>query len=308
MAHEIATTLDGRNAMAYTGETPWHGLGQKLEANASLDDWAKASGLDYTLSATPVTNGPITVVGKQIIYREDKMEGLSVVSGRYKVVQPIEVLDFFKRYVNGVAQIETAGVLFGGRRYWAMARLEGEINIAGDITRPYLLMASSCDGSLTTQARLTSVRVVCNNTLQMSQRGAADVTLRHTSVFDAEDMGNKLEIMHQNLASQSDMLKTLASVQLTEARSREFMAKLFGTTTDNLNRQATRILELYTGQGIGSELESSKNTAYGLLQAATQYYDWEGGNKQDNRLQHAWFGAGADFKARIADDLLLLAA
>jgi len=47
MAHEIAKTADGRDAMAYVGDTPWHGLGQVLTADASLDTWATESGLDF---------------------------------------------------------------------------------------------------------------------------------------------------------------------------------------------------------------------------------------------------------------------
>ena len=306
MAHELATTIDGRTAMAYTGETPWHGLGQRLDENATIADWAIAAGLDYTLRTCSVTNGFVTVPGKSIIYREDTQQGLSVVSNRYCVVQPIQVLEFFERYVGGFAKIETAGVLFEGRRYWALARLDGEINVAGDITRPYLMLASSCDGSLATQARLTSVRVVCNNTLQMSQQGSADVVIRHNSNFDADAIGDKLDNIYESLRVQSETLKNLASIQVTEARAKEFLAKLYGTTTD-LNRQGARILQLFNGEAIGSEQESSKGTAYGLLQAATQYVDWEGGRKQDNRLQHAWFGDGADFKMRVANDLLALA-
>lgn len=308
MAHEIATTADGRHAMAYIGETPWHGLGQKLDETSTIEQWAVAAGLDYTLATTPVVNGPISVPGKQIIYRTDKMEGLSVVGDKYKIVQPVEVLDFFKQYVNGVAQIETAGVLHQGKRYWAMARLDGEINVAGDITRPYLLLATSCDGSLATQARLTSVRVVCNNTLQMSQRGKADVTVRHNSTFVAGEVSEKLEVIHAGLAAQGDMLKTLANVKVSEGRAKDFMAKLYGTANDALPRQANRVLELFNGAGIGADQDSSKGTAYGLLQAFTQYSDWEAGRSQDSRLFNSWFGQVADAKTNMANELMLLAA
>lgn len=304
MAHELATTADGRTAMAYAGETPWHGLGQKLDSGASIAEWAVAAGLNYELKTCDVVNGPITVEGKKIIYRDDTKLGLSIVSDKYKVVQPSQVLEFFERYVGGFAQIETAGVLYEGRRYWALAKLDGEINVAGDITKPYLMLASSCDGSLATQARLTTVRVVCNNTLQMANQGKANVLVRHTSHFNADDIGEKLDSISESLKQQAAMMKKLAKIKMDEAKARAFLAKMFGTTSDALNRQATRIYQLFDGQAIGAEQDSSRGTAYGLLQAATQYYDWEGGRFQSNRLQHAWFGDGADFKMQIADELL----
>jgi Domain of unknown function (DUF932) len=37
----------------------------------------------------------------------------------------------------------------------------------GNKVKSYLLLATSCDGTLCTTAQFTSLRVVCNNTLQM---------------------------------------------------------------------------------------------------------------------------------------------
>lgn len=299
MAHELALTADGKAAMAYVGETPWHGLGQKLEADAPIEAWLKASGLDYELKTAPVQNGPIHVPGKQIIYRDDTKDGLAVVSDRYKVVQPNQVLEFFRRYAGGMAQIETAGVLFGGRRYWALARLDGEINVAGDITLPYLMMASSCDGTLPTQARLTSVRVVCNNTLQLSQRGAADISVRHTSHLDLDAVHSKLESTRESLRLHAESLKRLAAMKMDSAKATEFLLKL--TESSELNRNTKRILELFEGAGIGADQDSSKGTAYGLLQSVTQYADWEHGRNQDSRLQNAWLGAMSQFKVKALE-------
>lgn len=48
---------------------------------------------------------------------------LSVVSNRYKVVQPKDVLHFYKDLVSaGGFELETAGVLKGGRKLWALAK------------------------------------------------------------------------------------------------------------------------------------------------------------------------------------------
>ena len=53
MAHMIDTTT-GRAAMAYTGQTPWHGLGQALTPGADIDTWTRQAGLGYTVLESPV--------------------------------------------------------------------------------------------------------------------------------------------------------------------------------------------------------------------------------------------------------------
>jgi hypothetical protein len=47
---------------------------------------------------------------------------LSVVSQRYNVVQPREILEFYRDFteVSGF-ELETAGVLKGGKKIWALA-------------------------------------------------------------------------------------------------------------------------------------------------------------------------------------------
>jgi len=47
MAHLIDT-------MAYTGQTPWHGLGNLLPAQQSLDIWLQAAGMDWTIEQSDV--------------------------------------------------------------------------------------------------------------------------------------------------------------------------------------------------------------------------------------------------------------
>ena len=307
MAHEIAKTAAGADAMAYVGETPWHGLGAKLDENASMETWAQASGLDFELDTVPVQNGNIKIAKKQIIYRKDNELGLAVVSDSYKIVQPREVLEFFADYVEGTAKLETAGVLHDGKRYWAMAKLDGEINIAGDISKPYILLSSSCDGSLATQAKLTTVRVVCNNTLQMATQGKADVVIRHNTVFDAQDVKLRLEGVYESLASHTAAMKALASLKMSNKAAEQFLNKIFDVKGEDMNRASTRVMELYKGDGLGADLESSKGTAFGLLNAFTQYADWEAGRNQNNRVFNSWFGYNANRKVEIADKLLELA-
>jgi hypothetical protein len=68
------------------------------------------------------------------------------------------------------------------------------------------------------------------------------------------------------------------------------------------------VLALYEGQGKGAELTSSKGTAFGLLNAVTEYVDHERrARSTDHRLDSAWFGQGATLKKKALDQAVLLA-
>ena len=314
MSHMIAKMEDGRDAMAYVGDTPWHGLGQQLTSDAPLEVWAKESGLDFELATTPVMYGsddmetPLQFNSKTVMYRKDTKQPLGIVSEKYKIVQPMEVLEFFRDMVGNIAHLETAGVLRDGANYWALARMDGEFNIAGDQVNQYLLLASSADGSLATQARLTSVRVVCNNTLQLAATGTPEATIRHNSVYRPEIMLEKLSEYNQAFKVFEQTAKILAGVKLSSKQALDVFTKVLGGK--DLNQSAPRVLralELYQGQGIGAELESAKGTAWGALNAVTQLVDWETARSDNARLKNAWFGNGASVKQETVKQLMEVA-
>ncbi len=319
MAHLIANTISGKAAMAYVGETPWHGLGQQLTADSSIETWAEESGLDFQLATADVEFTPPASVwngfkaqslpysGKKVMYRTDSNLPLGLVSSQYKIVQPIEVLEFFRDMVGSIAHLETAGVLRNGAHYWALAKMDGEFNIAGDKVNQYLLLASSADGSLATQARLTSVRVVCNNTLQLAQRGKANVSVRHNSVFKPEAIKAELANSNEAFKTFEQTAKALASIKLGSAKAQSIFTAILGGDEKNPSRAAARALALFEGAGIGAELESAKGTAWGALNAVTQLMDWETARTGDARLANAWFGGGVNVKQQAVDALLALA-
>ncbi|MNH46003.1 hypothetical protein D3C79_1086230 [compost metagenome] len=67
--------------------------------------------------------------------------------------------------------------------------------------------------------------------------------------------------------------------------------------------------ELYEGRGRGSHLDSARGTAWGLLNAVTEYVDHERrARSTEYRLDSAWFGQGAQIKQRALDRALQLVA
>lgn len=316
MAHMIAKTTEGKDAIAYVGSTPWHGLGQQLTEDSPIETWAVESGLNFKLATSPVhyKHSPDNVyaghifAGKRVMYREDTGHALGIVSDKYKIVQPIEVLEFFRDMVGTIAHLETAGVLRDGAHYWALARMEGEFDLAGDKVNQYLLLASSADGSLATQARLTSVRVVCNNTLQLAAQSKADVSIRHNSVFDPAKIKNSLADFNDTFKAFKQSAELLANIKTTDQQIAKIFTDILGGDVVKPSRAAVRALELYQGQGIGADLEAAKGTAWGALNAVTQLMDWETARTGDARLRNAWFGGGVNVKQQTMDSLLALAA
>lgn len=105
--------------MAYIGEVPWHGLGNQLSAHEPIEVWARQAGLDWKIREAPVrfTTETAERTGviesfpeNKVLFRSDTNVPLSVVSQRYKVVQPSEILEFYRDLtdVSGFA-LETAG-------------------------------------------------------------------------------------------------------------------------------------------------------------------------------------------------------
>jgi len=112
----------------------------------------------------------MTFPEQKVLYRSDTKAALSVVSSRYQVVQPKEILEFYRDLteVSGF-ELETAGVLKEGRKIWALAKTGQHATLKGnDTINGYLLLATACDGTLATTAQFTSIRVVCNNTLAVA--------------------------------------------------------------------------------------------------------------------------------------------
>jgi hypothetical protein len=69
------------------------------------------------------------------------------------------------------------------------------------------------------------------------------------------------------------------------------------------------VFNLYIGDGMGASMASANDTAWGLVNAVTQYVDHERrARSSDNRLDSAWFGAGASIKQKALDEALTLAA
>ncbi|HAV5345713.1 TPA: DUF932 domain-containing protein [Acinetobacter baumannii] len=344
MAHQVET-------MAFVGQTPWHGLGNQLTPNQPIEVWAEQAGMDWSIESSNVSymaknergqNILMPYEEQRVLYRSDTHEPLSVVSQRYQEVQPKEILEFYRELTEQSGfELETAGVLKGGRKFWALARTGQSGALKGkDVSHGYILLATACDGTLATTAQFTSIRVVCNNTLSIAIRGqnssAGVVKVPHSTKFDADKIKQQLGISIKTWDEHMYEMKQLTQRKVTQQEAAAYFDAVFNNTTMSAidqeesiiqyylkaasldkksnsksepnGRAITKAMEMFNGQGRGAELNSAKDTAYGLLCSITEFVDHERrAMSRDHRLNSAWFGMGANLKQRGLEYALSLA-
>ena len=343
MAHQI-------EQIAYVGETPWHGLGNQLSPNQPLEVWAQQAGMDWRIESSNVSYMAHNERGQSIImpfeeqrvlYRSDTHAPLSVVSQRYQEVQPKEILEFYRDLTEQSGfELETVGVLKGGKKFWALARTGQSTALKSkDVSNGYLLLATACDGTLATTAQFTSIRVVCNNTLAIALRGQSNsagvVKVPHSTKFDAEKVKQQLGISVRAWDEHMYEMKQLTQRKVSQQEAKAYFDAVFNNSTMSISdpeeniiqfyrnvaqqvqekkpepngRAMNKALEMFNGQGRGADLSSAKDTAYGLLCSITEFVDHERrAMSTDHRLDSAWFGAGASVKQRGLEQALALIA
>ncbi len=344
MAHLVET-------MAFVGDTPWHGLGNPLSPNQPIEVWAQQAGMDWRIESSNVSymaknergqNILMPYEEQRVLYRSDTHAPLSVVSQRFQEVQPKEILEFYRDLTEQSGfELETAGVLKGGRKFWALARTGQSAALKRkDISNGYILLATACDGTLATTAQFTSIRVVCNNTLAIALKGqnsnAGVVKVPHSTKFDAEKIKQQLGISVRAWDEHMYEMKQLSQRKVTQTEAAAYFDAVFNNTTMSIAEQDDNIIqfyrdvatqaqanskekpepnaksmskamEMFNGQGRGASLSSAKDTAYGLLCSMTEFIDHERRAMSiDHRLDSAWFGAGGVIKQRGLEQALKL--
>lgn len=223
MAHRIVD-----NMLAFKGETPWHGLGVAVDPMMTGEQMLVAAKMAWKVERRRLAmrqadgTGLLTdpLAGFRAIVRQDTDEVFQVATDRYHPLQNADIVEFFREYCEaGHATMETVGAIDGGRKVWALARLNGgtATELAGhDELRGYMLLATSHDGSLRTVGKPTQVRVVCWNTL------SASLNLTNGKLGKPQD--NEFRMKHSRkwnsaVAAEARKVMGLASEQIIETNA-----------------------------------------------------------------------------------------
>ncbi len=324
MAHNIAT-VNGKPSIAFFGDVPWHGLGTKLDEPATAEQAMETAGLNYTVQLQSLwTSEGEPVPARKAVVREDTSQILGVVSNAYQPVQNHLCFSFMDAVVaDGRLRYHTAGALGQGERVWMLAKLPGEIRVkdSDDVTEKFLLLSNSHDGSSSLRVFFTPIRVVCANTLGMAERRSRGegVSITHrgdlgAKVAEAKEILGFATRYYDDLAGKIDRL---ATIYPTRQQLTDYYESLYPDRDDRNNRRAQNVraelMRLFT-EGRGQDIPQTRFTVWSAYNALTEFVDHHRATrgsspllKANRRLQSAWFGTGAQLKAKAWREAVAMA-
>lgn len=312
MSHDIET--NGTEAAFATLRQPaWHGLGtvfneevttQQMLELAHLDNW------NVRLEPVYVEGVPAERFATQsfAVVRDNPFDGekdvLSVVGKRYKTLQNEELFDFGATLGSG-ARWETAGSIKSGRVVFGSIALERETVLdpsgVSDKINTYLLLHTSHDGSVSVQASITPVRVVCANTLNFALRSVKQsFKVRHTQTLEGK-MAAAREALGMAELYMDDFDKAaqvLFETPVNDKQIEDIFAAAYPKPDKDASKAALTRWEnkrVAVGEIMFSDTTYAvKDTAWGVLNALTENLDWNRGVRNDNPESKLTAASGLD--------------
>lgn len=240
MSHEITST----DSAIFQGTRAWHGLGYVVEDWMSPLEAVEHAALDWYVYSTNGVYGhtlngdTIADSSKCFTYREDTNEILGYVSKDYNVFQNVE-LARLARQVGENVKVESAFSMMGGKR--VVILLKGntiEVGSANDPLYDYFALINGHDGKMSLSALPTSVRVVCNNTLQMAinmgRRERSMYSITHNGDWDTklDSLSDALKQYHKTRDLFAGQVNALAAVDVTKDSLDRFWKDCFSMLVD----------------------------------------------------------------------------
>lgn len=229
-------------SLFYVGrEKPWHGLGVSVENAPTSEDAIRYAGLDWNVEQQPLFLGNGNKIPDNFAnVRSSDGKFLGVVGNRYQIVQNTDAFAFTDALLGEGVKYETAGSLKDGKVIWLLARMPETIQILGDEVAPYLVFTNTHDGSGAVRVTLTSIRIVCNNTLNMALKGAKRVwSARHTGSITSklDDAMETLQFAHDYIEAQKETFEQLHKVKLSDTTVYSTIQNLIPIGEDLSDRQ-----------------------------------------------------------------------
>ncbi len=279
----------------------WHRQGQVLEAPpASWDEARKLAGLDWEPIKEPVfarsigfdddgnpAEGFEAIEGFTRIARSDTGATLALPSADYSIISNAEMGEIVEAVLDEPNMAyDTAGSLSGGRKVWALLKLDEPYQIPGDpsLTFPYGAIVNHHDAKGACQVLRTTVRIVCANTFGAAEaegdRHGARFIFRHTSQWKdrVEEAKAAVVGIRTGAATWREIATELALLPVDERQVEVFLSEFIpmppkGLVSERVANNVETARAKFRGLLNSPSCEGINGSAYGLVEAAGEYLD-----------------------------------
>lgn len=307
MAADIEQSTDGRATFVAVKEHGWHRLGTLVDHEITVAEGLKLAhlaDLDYHTEpiAVPVGDPPRFIFGENLraVVRRDPFDtdqwqvlGAGMTDA-YTIHTPEDVFGFGETLIDSGKPLAALGSIAGGRKGFAAFKAD-DLTIGGvDQVRMFLNVMTGFVANQATVCRASGIRVECSNTFHMvmGQRDAPTYTVRH--VGDGlegriEDARAALQIGYAGMEVFQEEAEALFAKEIIDTEFAQ-MVKDFtwvpeaasDAAKNKAGEAADKIMALYNGP----TLVKVNGTAWGALNAMTEYLDWTSGSfrTEENRM------------------------
>lgn len=292
----------------------YRGVGATVERGASLHGLMEAAGLNWRVEQSAFRYGDryqYREEGNQkAVYRGDNGMLLDVVGADWMPHQNGDMLDTFERFCNSSGlEIEHIGELKRGKIIFAVARTDSgfSFDMDGDQVNGKIIFTGSHELGRGHRVDLMTLRRVCGNGLVSPVRVKGQV-ISHIGEWDTYKVMSALEAAKTNFAEVRQTSERLASVAITVEEATLHLIKAFGDPAKAVEDQPKIVqtcLRLFQGQAKGSHLLSAYNTAWGLLNSVTEYYNHHArATDAQSHLSSLWQGNKANQQQRFLNQVV----
>lgn len=231
----------------------------------------------------------------QIVTRCDTGDMLSMVGNQWTPFQNKDALQNIQVLLDtGLVKMDTAFAISSGQNVvycCSLAGSQGEVRLGDEITRYFTLSVPHCVGAIV--PFFTTIRTVCNNTLQAGMSAAsAMLRIRHSEkvTLNVETAMRMINVAQGEFQADLEMWKKLQNVGFNADDVAKYVMRVFDVKDgDEIStKKQTSLVDIVrlASQGKGN----TGKTLWDAFNAITEYESHNRGRTVENRMSNLYFG------------------
>ena len=298
------------------GEAAWHGQGVVTEGTLPAREAFETADALFTVEKRELEfplvneNGPSPVRFTQpadvyAVVRTDTQALLGVVSKQYEIVQNDSLLRMAE-FIREEADMDSVVVLADGAKLAFTATLRGaeaEV-VPNDWVKRRIVGYLGHDGKTGCGAIFTTIRVVCQNTLNFalsSNSAKSSITHKNGANANFDSLIQSINCAREDFSNEIDIMREFVSREMNFSEFNEYVDEVYNIDEGQVFRKREK-LERAFRMGMGQDI--APYTMWAAVNAITEVETSTKGQTQagaKRQFARANFGAGLSISKRALD-------